>query len=158
MIFVTLGTQDKLFDRLLVKLDELIDKGVITSDIVVQAGSTKYSSKNMNVLGFIDMNQFNDYVENCEYMITHAGVGSIMNGINHGKKVVAVARRVQYGEHENDHQVEITEKFEQMGYIIGCINVVDLEEKLGLLDDFEVKQYKSNTIDFCNRLEELIDN
>jgi UDP-N-acetylglucosamine transferase subunit ALG13 len=158
MIFVTLGTQDKPFERVLVKLDELIDKGVITSDIVVQAGSTRYSSKNMEVLGFIDMNQFNDYVENCEYMITHAGVGTIMNGINHGKKVVAVARRAQYGEHENDHQVEITEKFEKLGYIVGCINVDDLEEKIGLLDDFEVKQYKSNNIDFCNRLEELIDN
>ena len=158
MIFVTLGTQDKLFDRVLTKLDELIEKGVINGEVIVQAGSTKYSSKYMEILGFIDMNRFNDYVERCEYMITHAGVGTIMNGINHGKRVLAVARRVQYGEHENDHQVEITEKFEKMGYIVGCINIDELEEKIDLLENFEVKQYKSNNTNFCNRIEELIEN
>ena len=158
MIFVTLGTQDKLFDRVLTKLDELIEKGVINGEVIVQAGSTKYSSKYMEILGFIDMNRFNDYVERCEYMITHAGVGTIMNGINHRKRVLAVSRRVQYGEHENDHQVEITEKFEKMGYIVGCINIDELEEKIDSLENFEVKQYKSNNTNFCNRIEELIEN
>lgn len=156
MIFVTLGTQDKSFERLLKKLDELIDRRMIRSKVVVQAGSTKYKSDNMEILSFIDMNCFNAYIEKCDYMITHAGVGTIINGINHNKKVLAVARRVEYGEHENDHQVEITQKFADMGYIIGCINIDDLEEKIGLLDTFEVKQYKSNNENFCKRIEALI--
>lgn len=157
MIFVTLGTQDKTFERLLVKLDQMIDKGIIKDDLVVQAGSTKYNSKNMKILDFIDMNQFNSYIENCEYMITHAGVGTIINGINHGKKVIAVARREKYGEHENDHQVEITTKFTKMGYIIGCIDVDELEEKFTLLDELVVKPYQSNNLGFCSLIENLIE-
>ena len=157
MIFVTLGTQDKSFQRLLKKLDELIEKGVINSDVVVQAGATKYESKHMEILPFIQMDKFNNYIKECEYLICHAGVGTIMNGIHNQKKVIAIARRVKYGEHENDHQVEITQKFEKFGYIIGCIEVDKLEEKLKFLDDFEVKQYKSNNDNFCSMVEQLIE-
>lgn len=157
MIFVTLGTQDKTFERLLIKLDEMIDKGIINDDLIVQAGSTKYNSKNMQILDFIDMNQFNSYIEECDYMVTHAGVGTIINGINHGKKVIAVARREKYGEHENDHQVEITTKFTKMGYIIGCVDVNELEEKYSMLDDLVVKPYQSNNFKFCEIIEELIE-
>lgn len=157
MVFVTLGTQDKTFERLLIKLDEMIDKGIINDDLIVQAGSTKYNSKNMQILDFIDMNQFNSYIEECDYMVTHAGVGTIINGINHGKKVIAVARREKYGEHENDHQVEITTKFTKMGYIIGCVDVNELEEKYSMLDDLVVKPYQSNNFKFCEIIEELIE-
>lgn len=85
MIFVTLGTQDKTFERLLIKIDELIDKGVIQGDVIVQAGKTNYSSKNMKIFDFIELNRMNQYIEKCDYMISHAGVGTIMNAINHQK-------------------------------------------------------------------------
>lgn len=158
MIFVTLGTQDKSFERLLVKLDEMIDKGIIKDEIVVQAGSTKYRSQNMKIFDFIDMDHFNQCIENCDFMITHAGVGTIINGINHGKKVLAVARRVKYGEHENDHQVEITTKFTKLGYIVGCIDVDELETQYSLLDNLVVKPYQSNNLDFCKLIESMIEN
>lgn len=156
MIFVSLGTQDKSFIRLLMKIDEMIETKMIQDEVIVQAGSTKYESKNMKVLNFIPMNEFNTYIEKCDFMITHAGVGTIINGINHGKKVIAVARRKKYGEHENDHQVEITTKFEDMGYIIGCKDVNELESKFSLLEELIVKPYESNVIKFCEMIDNLI--
>lgn len=156
MIFVCLGTQDKSFIRLLMKIDEMIEAKMIQDEVVVQAGSTKYESKNMKVLNFIPMNEFNTYIENCDFLITHAGVGTIINGINHGKKVIAVARREKYGEHENDHQVEITTKFEDMGYIIGCKDVIELESKFSLLEELIVKPYESNAKQFCEIIDKLI--
>ena len=48
MIFVTLGTQDKKFTRLLSEIDKLIDKKVISDEVIVQAGySSDYKSNNM---------------------------------------------------------------------------------------------------------------
>ena len=47
MILVTLGTQDKGFERLLKQVDEEIKKGNIREKVVVQAGYTKYESPNM---------------------------------------------------------------------------------------------------------------
>lgn len=156
MIFVTLGTQDKTFERLLDKVEELINKGVIKEEVIVQAGHTKYKSEHMQIFDFIDMSQFNTFVENCDAMITHAGVGTIINGINHNKPVLAVARRVKYGEHENDHQVEITTKFMEVNYIIGCLEVEELEAKYPELTTFKVKPYQSNNEAFCRLIEKLI--
>ncbi|OCN05577.1 hypothetical protein A4S06_08405 [Erysipelotrichaceae bacterium MTC7] len=157
MIFVTLGTQDKSFSRLLEMIDQLVEQGLIQEKVVVQSGCTKYASKNMDILGFIPMDEFNSYIENCTYMITHGGVGTIMNGINHDKKVIAVARRVEYGEHENNHQVEIVKEFSEQAYILGCQQVDELKQAILQLPNFKVKPYISNNENFCNMLEKLID-
>lgn len=157
MIFITLGTQDKTFERLLIKIDEMINKGIIQEEVIVQAGYTKYKSKNMEIFDFIDMNQFNSYIERADKMITHAGVGSIINGINNGIPVLAVARRVKYGEHENDHQVEITNKFIEQQYILGCLEVEEVEEQFALLEKFSVKPYASNNEQFCEVIGKIID-
>lgn len=156
MIFVTLGTQDKTFERLLIKIDDLIEKKVIQEEVIVQAGKTGYTSKNMQIFDFEDMNKIDAYIQDCHYMITHAGVGTIMNGIRHHKKMIAVARRAKYGEHENDHQVEITSKFTALGYILGCVEVDELEAKIAELDDFDTKDLESNQIRFCSLVEKMI--
>ena len=49
MILVTLGTQDKSFVRLLKAIDREIKKGNIKEKVIVQAGYTKYNSKNMEI-------------------------------------------------------------------------------------------------------------
>ena len=59
MILVTLGTQDKEFTRLLKAIDREIEKGVITDKVVVQAGCTKYESKNMEMFDLIPANELN---------------------------------------------------------------------------------------------------
>lgn len=156
LIFVTLGTQDKPFTRLLVKLEEMIDAGMIQEPVIVQAGSTSFQSKHMQIFEYIDMTKFNDYVEQCDMLITHAGVGTIINGINHGKSIMAVARRAKYGEHENDHQVEITTKFSNLGYLIGCLDVEEVEREFPKLKGFQTHPYESNNLAFCSLVEKLI--
>ena len=49
MILILLGTQDNSFHRLLDKVQELIDKKVITEKVIVQAGRTKFESKDMEI-------------------------------------------------------------------------------------------------------------
>ena len=46
MILVLLGTQNNSFHRLLEKMDELINKGIINEKVIVQSGYTNYESKN----------------------------------------------------------------------------------------------------------------
>jgi len=62
MIFVTLGTQDKGFPRLLEAIDREIENGNITEKVIVQAGYTKYSSKNMEILDYIQADLFDNYI------------------------------------------------------------------------------------------------
>ena len=49
MILVTLGTNDKSFERLLAEVERLIDLGLIREEVVVQAGKTAYQSEKMKI-------------------------------------------------------------------------------------------------------------
>ena len=76
----------------------------IKEKVVVQAGCTKYESKNMEIFDLIPMEKFDDLIKSCDLLITHGGVGSIITGLKNNKKVIAAARLEKYKEHTNDHQ------------------------------------------------------
>jgi len=156
MILITLGTQDKSFVRLLKKIDELIDKNVIDEKVVVQAGFTKYESKNMKIFDLIPRDEFDELIKNSKYIITHAGVGTILTAINNDKKVIGVARLKKYKEHTNDHQVELVKYFSKAGYILGAKNVDDLENQIKKIDKFKPKKYKGDTKGFIKTLQKDI--
>lgn len=145
MIFVTLGTQDKGFPRLLEAIDREIEKGVIKEDVVVQAGLTKYESKNMKIFDLIDAATFDKYVDESDLVITHGGAGSILTALKKGKKVIAAARLSEYKEHTNDHQKQIVKEFSDKGYIIELEDFEKLDEALKKAKTFKPKKYKSNT-------------
>ncbi len=161
MIFVTLGTQDKPFKRLLDVIQKEIDKGNIKDKVIVQAGCTKYSSKDMEVFDLIPMEKFDELISKCDLLITHGGVGSIIAGLKNNKKVIAAARLAKYGEHINDHQTQIIENFDQAGYIIGLNKeLTNLSNALEKVKKFKPNKYKSNTENMIklvqSKIEELV--
>ena len=158
MIFVMLGTQNNSFHRLLEEVDKLIEKNVIQEKVIVQAGYTKYESKNMEILNLIPKTEIEEYQKQASLIITHGGAGSIITSLKYGKKVIAVPRKHQYEEHVNDHQQEIVEVFTKKGYIIGIKNVEDLEEAIKKAKTFDPIQYKPNNQKMLQIIENFIDN
>ena len=158
MIFVILGTQDKQFTRLLKALEKEIKKGNIKEKIIVQAGSTKYKSKYMEIYDYLDMKSFNKYIHDANYIITHGGVGAILDSIKKNKKVLVVPRQQKYDEHENDHQIQITERFTKMGYILPCMDTKNISLKIQELKEFKPKKFVSNNKKLISKIEEFIDN
>ena len=157
MILITLGTQDKEFTRLLNIVQEQIDKENIKEKVVVQAGYTKYESDDMEIFDLIDREKFSELIEKCDVLITHGGVGSIINGLKNGKKVIVVPRLSKYGEHLNDHQLQITDNFSKEGYIIPLYDGDDLGKILKSIKEFNPKQFKSNTNKIINIISEYIE-
>ena len=157
MIFVTLGTQDKPFKRLLIELQRCIDKGIIKDTVIVQAGITKFKSDDMIIHDFLDMDVFDEYMDKADLIICHGGVGSILGGVNRKKKVIAVPRLKRYKEHVNDHQLQIVENFIKKDYIIGVRDLSELENALKKSKTFEPKPYKSNRDEMIKLIEKLID-
>ena len=157
MILVTLGTQDKSFNRLLDAIQKEIDNGNIKDKIVVQAGTTKYVSKDMEIFDLIDRDKFNELMSECDLLITHGGVGSILTGLKNNKKVIAVPRLAKYNEHINDHQKQIIEKFSEAGYILGVDNLEKLSDTLKKVKTFKPKKYISNTNNMIKIIEKYID-
>lgn len=158
MILITLGTQDKQFVRLLDMVQKEIDKGNIKDKVVVQAGHTKFNSKDMEIFDLIDREKFSSLISECDILITHGGVGSIINGLNNNKKVIVCPRLAKYDEHMNDHQIQITDNFSKEGYIIPLYENDSLESALNKIKDFKPKKFKSNTKNMIKLISDFIDN
>lgn len=158
MIFVTLGTQDKSFERLLKSVDELILSGAVKEEVIVQAGFTQFFSKRMKIFDYISMDEFDEYINNCSLLITHGGVGSILAGCVAGKKVLAVARKAEFDEHENDHQAQIVKEFDRRGYIIGCMDAVELKSAYEKVSEFSPVEFHPNNDRICMMISKFIEN
>lgn len=156
MIFVTLGTQDKSFKRLLDLISKAIDEGYIKDKVIVQAGVTKYESDKMEIYNLLSMEQFNKYIEDCDLLITHGGVGSILNGLRNDKKVIAAPRLIKYDEHESDHQIQIVNAFYDKGYILKLDDGDSLEDILKVSKKFKPKKFVSNNEKFINLIDNMI--
>lgn len=157
MILVTLGTQDKQFIRLLDAVQKCIDNRIIKEDVIVQAGCTKYESKDMKIFDLIPTDEFNKLISECTILITHGGVGSIMTGLKNNKKVIAAARLEKYKEHTNDHQVQIVNKLSSEGYILKLDSFDKLSDLINKIDDFKPKKYKSNSENMRKLITSYID-
>lgn len=149
MILVTLGTQDKKFYRLLDIVQNAIKQGVIKDKVIVQAGySFDYKSDDMEILNLVSIDKFKKLISECDILITHGGVGSIISGLKENKKIIAVPRLKKYKEHTNNHQVQIVDNFASEGYILKLDDGEDLSYIIESINDFTPKEYKSNHIEF----------
>ena len=129
MIFVTVGSQKFQFNRLLKKIDELITEGVITEEVFAQTGASDYIPQNYSYENFLDRTEFASKISECDKVITHGGTGVIIGAVKKGKKVLAVPRYAKFGEHVDDHQLQLLHQFDELGIIIACYELDELKEK-----------------------------
>ncbi len=156
MILVLLGTQNNSFHRLLEEVEKNIENGIINEDVIVQAGYTKFESDKMKIIDLMSKEQLSKFQDEASLIITHGGVGSIVSSIEKGKKVIAVPRKHEYGEHVNNHQEEIVKDFNDKGYIIGIKEVDDLKQALINSKDFEPVKYQPNNKKMLKIIEDFI--
>ena len=153
MIFVALGTQKQQFTRLLKILEN--SKELEGEEIIVQAGHTKYTSEILDIKTFLSFNEIEKYIKQAEFVITHGGVGSIIDALNLNKKVIAVPRLMKYVEHVDNHQLEICEKLANEEYIECLFEEENIDDKIKNIRRKEYKKYKSNS-DYLEKLDNVI--
>ena len=157
MILVLLGTQNNSFSRLLEEIEKCINEKKIEEEVIVQAGYTNFISNNMKILDFISKDQMYELILKARIIISHGGVGSILTSVKLGKKVIAVPRLKKYGEHVNDHQLQIVKNFDSKGFIIGLYDINNLEQALKKIESFSPKKFESNTQNIINIISDYID-
>lgn len=157
MIFVTVGSQKFQFNRLLKKVDELIENGKITEEVFGQIGVSDYKPKNYKYKDFMTQEEFNNYLDKADIIITHAGTGVIVNAIKKGKKVLGVPRLAKFGEHVDDHQVQLINEFSEMNLIEICKNIENLEEQIKKIKIKKYAKYESNNDSFLQNIREDIE-
>nr|WP_263324816.1 PssE/Cps14G family polysaccharide biosynthesis glycosyltransferase [Neobacillus sp. Marseille-Q6967] len=157
MIFVVLGTHELPFNRLLREIDKQISAGNIKEEVIVQAGHTRYQSNQMEIFDFTTYEHMSELYRKASIIITHGGTGSITMGMKMGKKVIAVPRLIKYGEHNDDHQLEIVKQFQDTGHIL-CWNEPDeLAEVLQLVENFNPVPFVSGNKKIIAIIKQFID-
>ena len=156
MILVTVGSQKFQFNRLLEKIDELIDKKVITDKVFAQIGVSDYKPKNYEYVEFTTQDEFNKLLDESNMVITHAGTGVIVNAVKKEKKVIAIPRLEKYGEHVDDHQIQLIKQFEELNFIEPCYDLNDLDKKLKKIKNKKYKKYVSNTDTIIENIKQYI--
>lgn len=153
MIFLTVGTQKFQFNRLLQAVDQLIGEGVIQEPVVAQRGHSTYIPRNYETCMFMDNSLFEQMIQDCDLLITHGGVGTILKGIEFKKKIIVVPRKKSFSEHVDDHQQEIAKEFGKLGSVCACQQIVDLEKcykNIQKMPCVDVQLHFSNTARFVN--------
>ncbi len=142
MVLVLVGTQKQDFSRLFKEIEE--SNELKNEKIVAQSGYTKYESEKIQCIPFIPHDEIIEKTRQADFIICHGGVGTIFDSLYQKKKILAMPRLKKYGEHVNDHQIEVCNKLQEEGYIL-CVNDGDsLDEKIKLLRKTSFKEYINN--------------
>ena len=150
MIFITVGSQKFQFNRLLKAVDELVANGEIAEEVFAQSGVCDYVPAHYEYKPFLNRDEFESMMDKASIVITHGGTGAIISAIKDGKKVIAVPRLKKYGEHVDDHQL-------QLNFISSCENLSELGKCLKELEKKEFAIYQSNTEKYLDSIIKYID-
>jgi UDP-N-acetylglucosamine transferase subunit ALG13 len=127
MIFVTVGTNEAPFDRLL----EAVAALPSGEELVVQHGASAVRVPGATVVDFLPFEQIVENVRRARVVVTHAGVGSIIVALSNGKRPVVVPRLKQFGEAVDDHQLSFGRRFADAGLVTFVESPGDLGGALG---------------------------
>jgi len=138
LIFVCVGSREYQFNRLLRKIDELIQNGEITECVFAQIGKSSYIPQNYKYSRFMAVDEFKSYQKKSDLIVSHGGTGALIGALKMGKQVLAVPRLEKYGEHTDDHQTQVAGVLEKEGYLRCILEMDDLLEG--------IKAYKKNPV------------
>jgi UDP-N-acetylglucosamine transferase subunit ALG13 len=159
MIFVTVGTHEQPFNRLVQKIDELKRDGVITEDVVIQTGFSTYEPKYCKWQKLFPFQDMGKYVEQARIVITHGGPSSFIMPLQIGKIPIVVPRQSKFNEHVNDHQVLFARAVkERYGNLIVVEDIERLGEIIKNYDKLSAGMHgggMDNNAKFCEKFEEL---
>ena len=162
MIFVTVGTHEQQFDRLVRYMDEYANK--YKEDVVIQFGYSSDRCRYATAINFLSMDEMNKYIDKADVVITHGGPSSFLSVIQKDKKVIVVPRLEKFGEHVNNHQADFLKKisYKFKGMLFPVFDIEDLAEVINnlknnqiSLSDTDQKTTRHNS-EFNERLQKIV--
>ena len=161
MIFVTVGTHEQPFNRLVECVDNLKRDGVIEEEVILQIGYSTYEPRYCSWKKLFPFREMVRLVDEARIIITHGGPSSFIMPLQVGKTPIVVPRKAEFNEHVNDHQVAFSKAVvARMGIIIVVENMDKLGETIKNYDAITCDmgtRLKSNNAKFNTELEKIVD-
>jgi UDP-N-acetylglucosamine transferase subunit ALG13 len=139
-VFVTVGTRDEPFTRMLKGIEDLVRKGKIREKVIIQAGHTKYSSECVELFDFCVPEMIDELIKNARYVITQESAGIGTQCLKHGTRFIVMPRDYQYGElpTKSDMKEDLHYKLEELGYTKVVRSKSELEKAIENIDKLKV--------------------
>lgn len=161
MIFVTVGTHEQPFDRLLTEIDRLKENGTIQEPVMIQSGFSTYEPRYCEWKKLIPYAEMIKNVKEARIVITHGGPASFMMALQEEKIPIVVPRRAEFDEHVNDHQAEFAAAVaKRYGNIIPVMDIAELETIVSDYDEIVSKmssKVTSNNAKFNEAFEKIVE-
>jgi UDP-N-acetylglucosamine transferase subunit ALG13 len=117
MIFVTVGSSQFPFDRLLRAVDRL----ATVDELVVQHGPSTVRPRGAQCFEFLPFDEVVAHVQRARAVVCHGGIGSVLLALWAGKRPLAVPRRARFAETTDDHQVETVRRLGSAGLVTAVL-------------------------------------
>lgn len=161
MIFVTVGTHEQPFNRLIKEVDKLKEQGIITEQVVMQIGFSNYVPQYCSWERFIPTDQMNLYMSRARIIICHGGPATFLKALSLSKVPIVVPRQFKYHEHINNHQLDFVKFiYKHNKNIIPVYNIDDLEYAVNnynvIIQKLNGNELKDNTKRFNIKFSELV--
>lgn len=145
MIFVTVGTHEQPFNRLIKAVDDLKADGTISVDetVLIQTGFSTYEPQHCSWTKFLSYEDIQRYMHDARIVVTHGGPSSFLTPLQIGKIPIVMPRKAEYDEHINNHQVDFVEAVANR---FGNIIVVNEKPELALA----ITDYRKLSINVAN--------
>lgn len=160
MIFVTVGTHEQQFNRLIEEVDRLKGEGVIEDEVIMQTGFSTYEPKCCSWSKLISYHEMQKNINEARIIITHGGPASFIAPLQVGKIPIVVPRQSRYDEHVNNHQVEFCKRVESE--MDNIILVEDCKNLKKAIMEYEISCERKNmdlqscNLEFNKRLESIV--
>lgn len=150
MIFVTVGTHEQQFNRLIKEVDRLKGEGIIKEDVFIQTGFSTYEPKNCEWSKLVPYKEMQRLNKEARIVITHGGPASFIDPLKLGKIPVVVPRQSKFDEHVNDHQVDFAKAVaDRNKNILPIFDIKDLEKTIinydKLIKKIDKKNFSNNS-------------
>lgn len=147
MILVLFGTSPYSFDRLASAVQELAASS--HEEIIAQIGHTKLESDKVECFKFIPRSELKAVIQKADIVVTQGGFGSIADCLECRKKVVAVPRKVEYGEMKDKEglgQEELIRELEKQGKLVGAYDLKNLQQAINKAKELETASASASRI------------
>jgi UDP-N-acetylglucosamine transferase subunit ALG13 len=135
MIFVTVGNSIKgvEFYRLIKKIDDIAVN--LQEEVIAQIGYIDEYPKNIKWFAYMSFTEVLSYFQQASVIIGHGGVGTVINAITYKKPLIIVPRSSSYGEHFDDHQLELAVQLKDLEGIFVVDDIEQLESTIKKVKD-----------------------
>jgi UDP-N-acetylglucosamine transferase subunit ALG13 len=136
MIFVTVGNMDP-FDRLIRTVDAWAGGRTHGEEIFMQIGGGRYRPEHCRHVDFLQPGPFRETFSQARFVISHAGMGTIITALELSKPLVVMPKRASLGEQRNEHQLATVRRFRRSSRI----RVAESDDELSrLLDSLSISE------------------